>query len=983
MKKNNTTPLDGLKNRPETPNEYARNDVMQYISKFTDKELIDIARASKFISFLPNNPTREQLIEVCTQAILEMYNAEQIKKIIGKNISATKATIRLVDQASAKNDSAGMKISTSSILQPNNVSKSNTADAIRNANEEAKNGNGNAALDLQLKLANGKDSEFTLDKKIVDALPGLKKKVIELLKLYPMTEQVKIATILDLKFSEGDSRQVLSTKIANYVNFYVSLILGKTKGVYNIPITQAGINEVNKILEMTPFAYLAGKGVITPLGIKALKKQAEDAKNLTNALTKNIAARNKQEMFKSKNDLSNSNKKYKKTKFAGFGKRRRRATANYFQAVSRLINSASASGRLESNLDTLQTKIDNSDSDLTGIIFDRDKLIGIAESLNISDLITLSGMDTYRIADAVAMTMASEAQDIQDDILKASKIKNKAERQRAMDAIAEREKSSVASQLSAEINEYKQDFSDKIPIVTFNGNGEIMSEAILQAVPVYIVGQSTTGGQFVDKDGKILSARETRDLLDKKNKANKRAYTQSSMEGTAGEITRDIISRKAGTGFFGRIGNFFKHRNDENYITRNEYGEIVSYGTDADTIMMNNAKLLGLDENGNPVTNSSAVTQVPMIQRASQPIIGIGSGIVTDDQLQNQQKLAGISGNVTWKKPRRKRSPKDSDITDNNIKLSSLKKEINENTRKLFKDKSLSEVQVVYEASNYHEGIYNRLDATNNLLSSLVGVTSQIPILFTGLQSFGLSMNTEGVAAALATVADIANTASKVSWLSTGGTVKAGNKKDDTSTILTGDPQTSGRAKNKANPEIVSVDWKTRQIKVKPTQQYATSGTITGKNKPVKHFATGGSMSAGGGNGGNVTDVKRYTNAERNAPMLVNMSSGLVKYTKSLDGVEDDGTKTAIKVYCVNSGINDKIKVGDTEISLMDAVAGLYATAVSIDSKMTMNTQLLTSIATTNNTIAGNTSVIATNTANSGSDGFSFTNALDSILAGD
>ena len=473
---------------------------------------------------------------------------------------------------------------------------------------------------------------------------------------------------------------------------------------------------------------------------------------------------------------------------------------------------------------------------------------------------------------------------------------------------------------------------------------------------------------------------------------------------------------EAGDNGFTRFGNWLSHGHDENYITRDENGEIIAYGASAEDIINENAKLMGLGGATQPQQNE-------LRRKAPAELIGIGGNnntalatAPTAEQLQNQGRLyksAGKNQEVmqsSWVRLRAqitgRSKPVEDDVSTSSVsvdpntglplpskkakgkdqngkvKISTYKNEVNLNSRRLFKNRQLKDVQAVYEISNYNEGIFNRLYATNDLLSSIVGITSQIPMLFTGLQNFGMSMNTEGVMAALATVQDIASTAAQITWMSTGGTAKGGNGQDDTSTILTGDPQTSGRAKGKANPELVSVDWKSKQIKVKPTQQYATSGTTTGKNKPVKHFATGGTMSSGTDDG-NISDVKRYTNAERNAPMLVNMSSGLVKYSKTLDGVDDDGTKTAIKVYCVNSGINDKVKVGDTEISLMEAVAGLYATAASIDSKMSTNTQILTSIAAASGTIASNTATIATNTAKSGGDGFSFTSALDSILAGD
>ena len=272
-------------------------------------------------------------------------------------------------------------------------------------------------------------------------------------------------------------------------------------------------------------------------------------------------------------------------------------------------------------------------------------------------------------------------------------------------------------------------------------------------------------------------------------------------------------------------------------------------------------------------------------------------------------------------------------------------------------------VKPVFITNRFTDDMLTMSDNISNIASSTSSIYSYIsetlPILFTGLQQFGLSTNLAAPTAITAQITSLVNGMSRMAQSMLTTKVHAKGTKPSGSNIaqfITGDS-----LNKKPNEEIVSIDRNNRRYSVKPVPE-GTAASIRSATQP----------------GGNTA----LSSKERSVPMQAILSSGVVGYTKALYNVSDDDNKTAIKVYTVNTGIDEKIQVGDTEASLFDLVYGIYTSFNNIASVMASNTQILSTIA--NNTASTVSAVNNVSNAISNSSGSTnpFTNELDFILQG-
>lgn len=272
-------------------------------------------------------------------------------------------------------------------------------------------------------------------------------------------------------------------------------------------------------------------------------------------------------------------------------------------------------------------------------------------------------------------------------------------------------------------------------------------------------------------------------------------------------------------------------------------------------------------------------------------------------------------------------------------------------------------VKPVFITNRFTDDMLTMSDNISNIASSTSSIYSYIsetlPILFTGLQQFGLSTNLAAPTAITAQITSLVNGMSRMAQSMLTTKVHAKGTKPSGSNIaqfITGDS-----LNKKPNEEIVSIDRNNRRYSVKPVPE-GTAASVRSATQP----------------GGNTA----LSSKERSVPMQAILSSGVVGYTKALYNVSDDDNKTAIKVYTVNTGIDEKIQVGDTEASLFDLVYGIYTSFNNIASVMASNTQILSTIA--NNTASTVSAVNNVSNAISNSSGSTnpFTNELDFILQG-
>lgn len=272
-------------------------------------------------------------------------------------------------------------------------------------------------------------------------------------------------------------------------------------------------------------------------------------------------------------------------------------------------------------------------------------------------------------------------------------------------------------------------------------------------------------------------------------------------------------------------------------------------------------------------------------------------------------------------------------------------------------------VKPVFITNRFTDDMLTMSDNITNIATNTSSIYSYLsetlPVLFTGLQQFGLSTNLAAPTSITAQITSLVSGLSRMAQSMLTTKVHAKGTKPSGSNIaqfITGDS-----LNKKPNEEIVSIDRNNRRYSVKPVPE-GTAASVRSATQP----------------GGNTA----LSSKERSVPMQAILSSGVVGYTKALYNVSDDDNKTAIKVYTVNTGIDEKIQIGDTEASLFDLVYGIYTSFNNIASVMASNTQILSTIA--NNTASTVSAVNNVSNAISNSSGSTnpFTNELDFILQG-
>jgi len=233
-------------------------------------------------------------------------------------------------------------------------------------------------------------------------------------------------------------------------------------------------------------------------------------------------------------------------------------------------------------------------------------------------------------------------------------------------------------------------------------------------------------------------------------------------------------------------------------------------------------------------------------------------------------------------------------------------------------------------------------------------IKEYLPKLWMGLQSVMGSNLAAPAAIAVTALSEadslLKDTAGALGMDMNASGAKATAKKK-VSHFISGDSKTG-----KENKEQVSIDWEKHSYNVKPIPKYANGG---------KENMSGRSFD--------------LTNSERGAPMSVGVTSNLISYSRQLQGVKDDGSGKAIKVYSVNPGITDKVDLNGSNISLMELVGSIYTALGNLISVSTTESEIL-------GVIAGNTGVtaakIGSSSSSSNESSASFPTNLNSILRG-
>ncbi len=930
------------------------NATMQMLSRWTRADKIRIIQQFGNVEGLSSNPSDDELSQFAAMALISNMNQDDLKRLIGAEEAKATQLAREVAAINART-----------------LTQAQRSLNIGNINAKAADGGRQMADPTQMRKML-KKTGFQIDKIwSKTAIPQLDKDIREVLANFTPIELAQEATLLGIEFEDGSSKGELIRQILNKVDMYASLILGKQKGVFALGMDEAQIAEVEKLIGFSPkYAWVAGKVVAPASEIMSKRKAANAAKRKTEAMKKNVKARDKN---RGRHDRKGNIKpKDKLNKLKGNSFTTKFNAGLHYVKTNRVLNGLLSKGHGygAQNHDQIVKQLN-----LDSLTDDEIRALGAQVGIRNYETDDIENIKKEILAQAIG-----EANDIQKDRLRAENIRDPKKRKKRMDAVNDRMSNSLTAAIAATkaANNAKQianEMSDKTPVVSFNENGEVISEAITKAVPVYIMGSA-------DHAGRQMS-HEDAEKMRTENAA--KASGVNNIKNLINILDAEYGAETKETGLIGRAFRRLRGKNGlkmaNRGVTRNvdesTLLDISDNDVDNHAYAKNNINALlsqppihGYGIAGGPSTIYDE-SKKSLIDKLKENATNIKNGAINKIATALGSTGSGIDDD--WFNSQRKNN------TDSSISLLSAKSMLNADAMELLNTNTMQGDQIGIAKTHvmpvFNIGGYTPiLNAMDGISSSLDGISTSLtalPIYFAGLQEGGTVFNaaSAGASAGYATTLaqDLANASSELitfnySQHATGGSMSAKTSAvSPVSRIITGDSPF-----NKNNTELVSVDWKNKRMNVQPIPKMATGGTVSQKTAS---------------DNSNITNVHRLSTGDRNKPLQVGIAAGLVTYSSSISGdYADDGTKTAVKVYSVNGGIQSKIKVGDSEMSLFDAVYGIYSSLPQITAAITNNSQILTTIATNTAQTASNTAAAASHSGNSSD--FEFTTSLDDILAG-
>lgn len=765
------------------------------------------------------------------------------------------------------------------------------------------------------------DPTYRVGRKLRPKYGKLYKEIIKnVLPNYNKIDLEALAVSMGIDLTPEDTEKTVREKIATRVIMFVDLLLGKSK---NSNFSGFIIDKTPylNVLRATSFAYLIGEG-ISPDEVAAMRK------NTRNALAQRKA------MIKVEKKRSGIGGKFRK-----FGKTYKNLTGT------------GAFGSLEKGKDAgfLKEYGDGDEEDLINIAIKA----GISESDATSTVYGINGITRLK-----RMIYSSEA----SKQIAIKRIAGKPTLTRKGRA----EKKQMLAQLTpkAREGEYKQSTtSTGTPLVKLSNDGTPIDEAILTAIPVFIVGSGKGGINKAIKD----TIKEDETAIVKKRR--KLLFSKHGSENAA-LLNQEAIASKYG------ISSRKSDRELRRTITSETVGGSlapVQYNITAGTIDREDEIITSLPVY---VVNSGvgAPSAAAIPDDIKKGFSEVKNKLLTKDVLTSSlDKLEALR-----KKNEEKKEAENSGSSESGTHI---EPKVRKNSRA--KDKvSLYQVSVLSNRSlhvqdTYSKDIVNLLkDIKNKPDEAADALSTYFPSLFAGLAAYsisappfiplgaivspmmaaaaGISLGKTAVGDA-ATIADnllastlgtTSATGARITRMATGGTAS-----------ITGDAATKNIFANGAKPELVQSNG---DMQITPLNKAGT----TQKQK-----------------------VDRMTTSERNSALATSIASHVVKFSTQLESgiTELSNSGEAIKVYNIKPGIADKVDLGGTQVSLIELVAAINTQLQEMGISLEAQTSLLGSVASSAATTATNTVPTQQTQSAGNSNPFAngFPSSMDSILAGE
>lgn len=752
------------------------------------------------------------------------------------------------------------------------------------------------------------EKSFRVPRGTVRLYPSLRKELQTILKGFDKISLVQQALSMGIDFPEGSSEKTVIDMIINKCVLYVSLILGKSKGgLGNVAIDS--VRGIEELLSLTSFAYVTGSPGLSSAEIRRKRQLVQTAKAKIKAEQKIQAETKGGKITAIRRALTKNNYNSAEKWQEAAAKQKINGEFANIKNIKELKERAYEFGI---NADDPKYKKD------TGkLVFDLNRAMSATRKSALKSLLTgdettaeelFSRFDTTRKQREKALTLES----------------------------------------------------DKIPIVQFDDSGNIVSAKIVKAVPVVIVGNQTPGA----REGAVAVIRGSG--ISEKSDIQWGNISELLSTSAIEDVVKNVLEKYQAIGkkptkkLINKLERQIKKQTAriKKEVTNEEIEKLKEK-------FLKESGAIPTQTENTVDTNTSLETEQKKDVIVSEPAVTNTSGeanqTLSPQKIFTPVQIGDIKAELSsplhqkrksyWndlpdeqKKQQLEKMRKGREASLKEHKPINFKKQFSKPiTKAHYRDiMPVHEITPVYVANDGIDKIADLhkavIDARGDISDIKSWISTNLPILFGGLQMGGTAFNAASATASMVGMsasiqqAIIDAVESKISGLATGGSGRAMKRFASgvtasgymNSSFITGDS-----LNGKPNEEMVNIDWNNKTFSVKPVNR--DTGAADG-----------------------ISNLTRMNTAERSGPMQVSLSSGLVRYNKVISGASDDGSGTALKVYAVN-GLNESIVVNGEEVNPISLIAGIYTKLTSLETLTATNAQLLTSIATNTAQTASNT----------------------------
>jgi hypothetical protein len=226
-------------------------DKQNIISQYGDASRLPQQNSKDYVEML-----NEQLVET----LIIRLPANELNALEGKAKTVQTSLTKQIDAAQKNAERRNSRYVNLNTMQ-------DTYAAVTNAKSASQ----------VVKAIKAKEPGFKLPRGIAGQYGRLRRELVQLLNGQNNVELANTALGVGIDFPEGTRRPDIIDMICNQVILYVATIEGKTRGGISSRVAGAVGDNINKILELTSFSFIAGKDTMSQAELKKKREEARQA----------------------------------------------------------------------------------------------------------------------------------------------------------------------------------------------------------------------------------------------------------------------------------------------------------------------------------------------------------------------------------------------------------------------------------------------------------------------------------------------------------------------------------------------------------------------------------------------------------------------------------------------------------------------------------------------------------------------------------